>query len=68
MFHGPKAAERLKDQTRYRLVVVEQKITNKHCMMSCLHNLKTIGVPVVTLKIPFCFTMDTFHFDVTMKD
>ena len=38
VFHVPKATERLKDQTRYRLVVVEQKITlgkNKHCMISC---------------------------------
>ena len=27
VFHVPKATERLKDQTRYRLLVVEQKIT-----------------------------------------
>ena len=27
IFHSPQTTERLKDQTRYRLLVVEQKIT-----------------------------------------
>ena len=39
IFHSPKATERLKDQTRYRLLVVEKKITlggNKQALYDML--------------------------------